>query len=60
MGLDDKIKNAAKDLEGKAQEAFGKVTDDPSHEAAGKAKQTEADARGAVEDGKDAVKRAVD
>ena len=60
MGLDDKIKNAAKDLEGKAQEAFGKVTDDKEHEAAGKAKQTEADAHGAVEDGKDAVKRAID
>ncbi len=60
MGLDDKIKNAAKDVEGKVQEAAGKVTDNKEAEAKGKAKQAEADARKAGESVKDNVKRAID
>lgn len=60
MALDDKIKAAAKNVEGKAQEALGNATGDPEDQAEGKAKQAEASARNAVEDGKDAVKKAVD
>lgn len=60
MGLDDKIKNAAKDVEGKVQEAAGKATDNKEAEAKGKAKQAEASARKAGEDVKDSVKRAID
>lgn len=60
MGLDDKIKNAAKDVEGKVQEAAGKATDNKEAEAKGKAKQAEADARKAGESVKDNVKRAID
>ncbi|MCG9892875.1 MAG: CsbD family protein [Thermosynechococcaceae cyanobacterium MS004] len=60
MGLDDKIKAAAKNVEGKAQETLGNITGDPEDQAAGKAKQAEASVRNAVEDGKDAVKKAVD
>lgn len=47
-------------IEGKAQEALGKVTGDQGDQAEGKAKQGEASTRHAVEDGKDAVKKAVD
>jgi uncharacterized protein YjbJ (UPF0337 family) len=60
MSLDDKVKAAAKNVEGKAQEALGNVTGDPEDKAEGKAKQAEANARNAVEDGKDAVKKAID
>lgn len=60
MGLDDKIKAAAKNVEGKAQETLGNITGDPEDQAAGKAKQAEASVRNAVEDGKDTVKKAVD
>lgn len=60
MSAEDKIKAAAKNIEGKAQEALGNVTGDEADKAAGKAKQAEASARNAVEDGKDAVKKAID
>ncbi|BAZ46123.1 CsbD-like protein [Chondrocystis sp. NIES-4102] len=60
MSAEDKIKAAAKNVEGKAQEALGNVTGDEGDKAAGKAKQAEASARHAVEDGKDAVKKAID
>lgn len=60
MGLDDKIKNAAKDVEGKVQEAAGKATDNKEAETKGKAKQVEADARKAGESAKDNVKKAID
>jgi uncharacterized protein YjbJ (UPF0337 family) len=60
MSLDDKVKAAAKNIEGKAQDALGKVTGDPKDQAEGKAKQAEANVRNAVEDGKDAVKKAID
>ena len=36
MGLDDKIKNAAQDLQGKAKEATGKATDNERLEAEGR------------------------
>jgi uncharacterized protein YjbJ (UPF0337 family) len=60
MSLEDKAKAVAKNLEGKAQEAAGKVTGDKSDEAAGKAKQAEASGRHAVEDAKDGIKKALD
>jgi len=60
MSLEDKAKATAKNIEGKIQEAAGNVTGDPSDQAAGKAKQSEAEARHAVEDVKDAVKRSID
>jgi len=60
MGLDDKAKNAGKNIEGKAQEAFGDVTGDPEHKAEGKAKQGEAEVRNAGEDVKDKIKKAID
>ena len=56
MGLDDKIRNAAEDIAGKAKEAIGKVTDNDKLEAEGKADQVKADAKKAGEDVKDAFK----
>ncbi len=60
MGLDDKIKAAAKNVEGKAQEALGNVTGDPEDQAEGKAKQAESEVRNSVEDVKDKVKEKLD
>lgn len=60
MGLDDKAKNAAKNIEGKVQEGLGNVTGDPEDKAEGKAKQGEAEVRNAGEDIKDKVKKAID
>lgn len=60
MSAEDRLKAVAKDVEGKAQEALGKVTGDKADQAEGKAKQGEASTRHTVEDGKDAVKKAVD
>lgn len=54
MGLDDKIKNAAQDVEGKVKEAAGKATDDHSLEAEGKGDQMGADLKQAGEKVKDA------
>jgi uncharacterized protein YjbJ (UPF0337 family) len=45
MGLDDKVRNAADDIAGKAKEATGKVTDNERLEAEGKTDQVGADAR---------------
>jgi len=56
MGLDDKIKNAAQDIAGKAKEAVGKATDNDKLQAEGKADQVKADAKKAGEDVKDAFK----
>ncbi|WP_096713923.1 CsbD family protein [Microbacterium sp. SZ1] len=56
MGLDDKIKNAAQDIAGKAKEAVGKATDNERLEAEGKADQVKADAKKAGENVKDAFK----
>lgn len=60
MSTEDRAKATAKNVEGKAQEALGNVTGDQEDQAKGKAKQAEASAKHAVEDGKDAVKDAVD
>lgn len=56
MGLDDKIKNGAQDLSGKAKEAAGKTSDDERLEAEGKGDQTEAKLKQAGENVKDAFK----
>ncbi|HEY9692577.1 MAG TPA: CsbD family protein [Oculatellaceae cyanobacterium] len=60
MSLEDKAKAAAKNIEGKAQEAMGNVTGDPQHQAEGQAKQGEATLRNAGEDIKDNIKKALD
>lgn len=59
MSLEDKAKAAAKNVEGKVQEAVGNVTGDPKNQAEGKAKQAEAEARNTVEDVKDAAKKII-
>ncbi|HEV6951878.1 MAG TPA: CsbD family protein [Promicromonospora sp.] len=56
MGLDDKIKNAAEDIAGKAKEALGKATGDTSLEAEGAADQSKASLKDAAENVKDAFK----
>src|SRR4051812_37862369 len=56
MGLDDKAKNAAQDLGGKAKEAAGKATDNPDLEAEGNADQAGASLKQAGENVKDAFK----
>ncbi|OZD53415.1 CsbD family protein [Rhodococcus sp. 06-1477-1B] len=56
MGLDDKIKNAAEDISGKAKEAFGKATNNERLEAEGQADQSKANVKKAGENVKDAFK----
>lgn len=56
MGLDDKFKNAAQDLQGKGKEAAGKATDDERLEAEGKGDQVSANLKQAGEKVKDAFK----
>jgi uncharacterized protein YjbJ (UPF0337 family) len=56
MGLDDKIKNAAENLTGKAKEAAGKATDNERLEAEGQNDQTRASLKKAGENVKDAFK----
>lgn len=53
MGLDDKIKNAAQDLTGRAKEAIGNATDNDKLAAEGKADQAKAQVKQAAEDVKD-------
>ena len=56
MGLDDKIKNAAQDIAGKAKEAIGNATDNDKLVAEGKADQAKSDVKQAGENVKDAFK----
>ncbi|MGD1895729.1 MAG: CsbD family protein [Phormidesmis sp.] len=60
MSIEDKAKAAAKDVEGKTQEAVGEATDNKEAQAKGKAKQAEASATKAKENVKDTVKDIVD
>ncbi len=59
MSLEDKAKAAAKNIEGKVQEAVGDLTGDPKTQAEGQAKQVEAKARNVVEDAKDEAKKII-
>ena len=52
----DHVKGAAKDMAGKVQREYGKMTDSPSHEAKGMAKQAEGKIQKKVGDAKEAVK----
>ena len=56
MGLGDKIENAKEDLQGKAKEATGKVTDDERLQNEGRGDQASADAKQAGEKIKDVFK----
>ncbi len=60
MSAEDRMKAAAKNVEGKVQEAVGEVTGNPEDKAAGKAKQAESQVRHTVENAKDEVKKAID
>ncbi|WP_141015008.1 CsbD family protein [Nocardioides sambongensis] len=57
MGLDDKIKNTADKVSGKAKETEGKATGDEEREAQGKGEQGVADLKQAGEKVKDAFKK---
>lgn len=57
MGLDDKIKNAAQEIAGKAKEAIGNATDNDKLVAEGKADQSKANLKQAGEDVKDAFRK---
>jgi uncharacterized protein YjbJ (UPF0337 family) len=56
MGLDDKIKNAAQDIAGKAKEAVGDRKGDDDLKAEGRKDQTAASAKKTGEDVKDVFK----
>ncbi|WP_075201022.1 CsbD family protein [Leucobacter celer] len=56
MSAEDKIKNAAQDLAGKAKEVAGKVTGNDELQREGQADQTKADLKQAGENVKDALK----
>jgi uncharacterized protein YjbJ (UPF0337 family) len=56
MALDDKIKNAAQDIAGKAKESFGDATDDNSLQAEGQNDQAGANLKKAGENVKDVFK----
>ncbi|GAB4364615.1 MAG: CsbD family protein [Elainellaceae cyanobacterium] len=60
MSIEDRAKATAKNIEGKAQEAWGEVTGDPKDRVEGRAKQVEAETRHAKEDIKDNLKNSVD
>lgn len=57
MSAEDKIKNAAQDLGGKAKEAAGKAVGNESLQAEGKADQAGAAVKKKVEDVKDVFKK---
>ena len=60
MSIENRAKATAKDVEGKVQEAAGKLTDNHEAQAKGQATQVEADLRNAAEDVKDEAKKAID
>jgi uncharacterized protein YjbJ (UPF0337 family) len=60
MSIQDRAEATGKNIQGKAQEAAGKVTGNTSDEVKGKSKQGEASAQHAKEDVKDQVKKAID
>lgn len=60
MGIDKRLKAAAKNLEGVFQEAAGELTGDRVTQAKGQMKQEQAAAMHAAENTKDKVKRTID
>jgi len=56
MGLDDKARNTAQDIGGKAKEAAGKATDNERLEAEGHADQAAAEVKQTGEKVKDAFR----
>lgn len=60
MGLEERAKATAKDLEGKAQAAKGELTGSDRDKLEGEAKQLEAKAMHAKEDLKDNAKKVID
>lgn len=56
MGNDDKIRNTAEDLRGRAKEGVGKLTGNERLESEGRADQSKADLKQAGENVKDAFK----
>jgi uncharacterized protein YjbJ (UPF0337 family) len=60
MSTENRAEAAAKNLEGKAQEAFGDLTGDPKHQAEGNAKQAESQIRHTAENVKDKAKEIID
>lgn len=57
MGADDKLRNKAEEMGGKAKEGTGRATGDRDLEAEGRADQTSANLKQAGEDVKDAFKK---
>jgi uncharacterized protein YjbJ (UPF0337 family) len=60
MSLENRVKAAAKNVEGKVQETVGDLTGNTKDQMQGNAKQAEAKVRNAAEDVKDQVKKAID
>mgnify|MGYP001791428112 CR=1 FL=1 len=60
MSNEDRSKETARNIEGKAQEAMGNITGNTEDQAKGKAKQAEAEGRHTVENAKDKIKDAID
>ena len=56
MGLDDKVRNEAEELSGKAKEGVGEATDNERLEAEGKGDQVKANLKQAGEKVKDAFR----
>lgn len=52
----NRVEAAAKNIQGKTQDAIGNITGDPKDQAVGKAKQAESRVRNAAEDVKDNVR----
>jgi uncharacterized protein YjbJ (UPF0337 family) len=57
MGTDDKARNKAEELTGKAKEGLGRTIDDEQMEDEGRAEQAKSDVKQAGEKVKDAFKR---
>ena len=57
MGNDDKLRNKAEELRGKAKEGVGEATDDPALAEQGRRDQSTSDLKQAGEKVKDAFKR---
>lgn len=55
MGIEDKARHAAEDLQGKVKEGWGKLTDDERLEAEGRLDQAKAKAKKAGEELREGV-----